>query len=323
MSKIYKALWLDDKPDPLMIDVALTHGIIIKHFKSNQEGFSYLAQHLSEVDAVILDAISFQHQWQDPGTESIRALDEALSKLAELRHKKNLPYFILSGQPNLKSEQDATSRYENFYAKSEDEQQLFDDLKTKVDAQEERQLRYDYAPAFEACVSAVVSEKAGRKLLEALLACKNPQANHQDDTTFTTLRIIIDEVFSAAIRHQLLPRECAPGGNVNLSNCAKLLSGSSTPISATHRAVLASRLLPNILVIPVQTCLGLTSTASHADQIGTIADLTSYRQTIRTPYLLIALTHQVMDLLVWFKTLVFDSSRLIRSQTTWTITIRR
>jgi len=325
----YRVLWIDDEYQQLTAfsKLALLNDIVLVPFQSTEEGMAYLAANMNTINAVLLDAMAFQKKGQEEGTESRKALYEAWEQITALgsAHQKPLPRFVLTGQLSLLRDTGFQEQYEGFFRKgsSEENQRLFGAIKQAIDDLPQAQLRHRYAPAFAACTPDVVSEKAGRMLLEVLQAIDNPQTNHQDDTKFNTLRIIIDEVFAAAIRHQLLPAQCVSRGEINQRNCSDILSGKPKKVSDTEVATPATTLLPAILATAVNTCLDLTSTASHGDRVNTTSALAGLRQTVRTPYLLVALTHQIMDLLVWFNTLRLDTDRLARHQGAWTISAAR
>ena len=322
MSKLYKVLWIDDDHDTWGADLkgeAFDNGIQLVGFASVEEGFEHLRQYLPTFDAVLLDAMAFELKGQKPGTESERSLDLAREKLASL--ERVLPWLVLTGQPDLHGSASFNHRYERYYRKGEDEEikRLFTDIKNKIEAQPEHQLRARYADAFAACTNQVVSEVACRLLVKVLQVVETPQSNHDDDSQFNNLRKIVEEIFIAALRHQLLPSECIPRGKVNIANCVTFFSGEPTKVSDIQRALPRARLLPRALVQAVHAYTNLTSSGSHSAGLDNPNNLVELRQRVRTPYLLAALTYQILDLLVWFKSVVEDPLALRTYQNAWII----
>ena len=323
MPKIYSVLWIDDEFEELgpLADQAARIAIKLVGFASVEAGFEELEKDLSRYDAILLDAKSFEKKNQVRGTEHERALDQARDKIMALKHKKFFPYFVFTGQKGLQNDSSFTRRYEGQYFKkgSPDEtERLFAAIKQEVDAQPETQLRHRYAPAFAACTSQYAGERAGRLLYEMLAALHEPELTHGDDLAFNTLRQILEELFIAACNHGLLPPECLTHGKVNITNSGQLLAGKTVKVSNTQQAKLHSALLPEVLADLIETLVSLTSNGSHAAAPVASSRLISLRQSVRTPYLQAALTYQILDLLVWFKALLDDATKM--AQADWHLT---
>lgn len=314
----YNVLWLDDKFEEYgdFVNEAKFSDIVLKGFKSFESGFAHLEQNIFAYDAVLLDAMFFEYEDQVDGMDTVVALRKAINRLAELRGKRNIPYFIQSGQPGYQKDKQLRSAFsERYYDKSNpnDSTALFKDIKREADAQLETQMRHRYADAFAACTSQYAGERAGRLLYEALAAVHKPELTHGDDLAFNTLRQILEEVFMAACSHNLLPPECLANGKVNITNSGQLLSGKTVKVSNTHQAKLHDALLPEALADLIYTVISLTHNGSHAAAPATSSRLISLRQSVRTPYLQAALTYQILDLLVWFKVLLDDTTTAART----------
>ncbi|MFC6223928.1 hypothetical protein ACFP2F_11810 [Hymenobacter artigasi] len=319
---MYRVLWIDDEFDKLteLVGHAIDNDITLVGFSSVEAGFEHLRQNLSRYDAILLDAKSFEKKGQQSGTESIRALSEARDQINALRYEKYFPYFVLTGQKGLQDDETFGQQY-TFFRKGSlaETEALFAAIKTAVDEQPESQLRSRYQPAFAACTDQFVSEKAGRLLAKVLAVVEKPQSNHDDDTQFNNLRKIVEGVFHAAQRFGILPAECIPRGEVNLANCTEFLSGKRIQVSSQLYAVPRSALMPKLLGQATRVFLDLTSSGSHEDGPATSSNLLELRQRVKTPYLLAALTYQVMDLLVWFKDFVSDPNALSTHRNAWTL----
>ena len=323
---MYRVLWIDDNPPKGFVGDALDADIQIMHFRSNQKGFAYLEQHLADFDAVLLDAISFEREDQVAGTEHERALGKALQKLAELSHRKYFPSFILTGQEKLVSDSSFGESYENYYQKGgDDEDRLFNDIKKAVDELPETKLRHRYAPAFAACSKQLLGENAGSLLIKVLQGLEKPSTDHDDDSLFNTLRKLVEAFLYAAHRQQLLPDQCLKGSEVNLTAAYYFFaSASGQPMNPPHggdSVKLRQATLPKILTESLRTLIELTSNGSHYQQNALITQgqrqeakiqLQTLRETVRTPYLLAALTYQLLDLLVWLKEVV-DKPALLQA----------
>lgn len=310
--KTYKILWIDDQYETLdnFQLKAERNGILLEGFKSFEEGFAYLDSHLNEFSGVLLDARFFSSRDDEPGDETLTGLSLAVSRLDQLHTSEKLPWFILSGQADLERNSFFSETYGKHYVKFNEvsEQALFVAIKDAADKLVHTRMRHQYADAFAACTSRYAGERAGRLLYDVLAALHEPQLTHGDDLAFNTLRQILEEVFMAACSHGFLPPECIANGKVNITNSGQLLSGKPVKVSNTQQAKLHNSLMPEVLADLIDTLVSLTHNGSHAATPATSSRLIALRQSVRTPYLQAALTYQILDLLVWFKTLLDDTT---------------
>jgi hypothetical protein len=335
MLKIYKVLWIDDEFEQLtaLVTHGIRHNIHLTGFTSVEAGFESLRQNLSQYDAILLDAKSFERKNQVRGTEHERALDQARDEIMSLKHEKVFPFFVFTGQKGLQNDESFRHRYEGKYFKkgSQDEtERLFAAIKAAVDEQPETQLRDRYAPAFAACTNQVVGEHAGRLLVKVLQAIEKPQANHDDDTHFNTLRKLVEAFLYATHRHQVLPIQCLTDSKVNFTYSQIFFSGKAVRRHDGSDGVQAKRpIMPAVLSDSLRNLVELTNNGSHFledPQITTLQRLEAkeklfqLRQKVKTPYLLASLTYQLLDLLAWFKALLDDPALAsYQGEGAWTI----
>ncbi|MBC6612409.1 hypothetical protein H8B15_15910 [Hymenobacter sp. BT507] len=328
----YQVLWIDDEYKTLQgfSTLARANGITLIPFQSTEEGIRYLSAHISTVNAVLLDAMAYQKAGQQEGTESRKALYEAWEQITALSsaHQKPLPRFILTGQPSLLQDAGFQEQYEGFFRKgsSDETQRLFAAIKEAIDGLPDVQLRYRFAPAF-ACADQLLGPTASSLLLKVLREIERPAATHDDDSSFNTLRQLVEAFLLATHRQQLLPAQCLKGHEVNLTAASIFLSGQQmNPPHGGDSVKLSQPSLPKILADSLRTLIELTSNGSHYqhDQKITSTEretakqqLRVLRQTVKTPYLLTSLTYQLLDLLVWLKSVIDDTALLQTHQNNW------
>jgi hypothetical protein len=330
----YRVLWIDDQYVELdaFSKLALLNGITLVPFQSTEEGIAYLSDNMDTINAVLLDAMAYQKAGQQEGTESRKALYEAWEQITALSsaHQKPLRRFILTGQPSLLQDASFQEQYEGFFRKgsSDETKRLFAAIKEAIDSLPDVQLRYRFAPAF-ACTDHLLGSNASQLLLKVLKEVESPAVNHDEDSSFNTLRQLAEAFLLATHRHQLLPDQCLKGNEVNLTASSIFFSGQlMNPPHGGDSVKLSKPSLPKILADSLRMLIDLTSNGSHYQQDQKITrnereaakqQLQVLRQTVKTPYLLAALTYQLLDLLAWLKTVVNDAALLKDHQNDWQI----
>lgn len=169
----YRVLWIDDEFEKLthFIINADNNGIDIDAYKSNEEAFQILDKNLEIYDGIILDARFFDSKDQVKGTEDLTALKRSIERINQYKSRKDLPYFILTGQKSVLSNEDFEELFGEIYRKSsrEDVGRLFQDIKIAAEKSPIRQLRTNNPDIFEIFSLDYLSLEDEKQLLELLL----------------------------------------------------------------------------------------------------------------------------------------------------------
>ena len=328
--KTYKILWLDDQYDKLenIAWKAEKQGILLEGFKSYEEGFAYLEAHLNDFSGVLLDALFFAKRDDGDGDESPMGLGQAVQRLAELKARKPLPWFILSGQPDLERNSFFLGTYGQHFVKfnEESEQALFAAIKDGADRLIHTQLKHQHTDVFAVCTAAGIGEGAAPLLLQILEYLNDPTGKPDADTYLNQLRQLVEALLYAAHRHGLLPNECVRQGQVNLTWSGRFYAGKDVIVPNECVVLATNSFLPPVLSASLLSLIELTSNGSHYQQDAQIsADtrqvakmrLEQLRQRVRTPYLLTSLTYQLLDILVCFKSVLDSPAELTKYQGKW------
>lgn len=151
MSK-YKILWIDDKWEEMdsFKDVCELpkHGMEIVPCKYSVDGMRLFEKHLEEWSGVILDAKVLMDK--DSKLDQLKGLTYSLKKIHELSHKREVPYYIFTGQPDTTSGTAfAEEHYEHYYEKDHDEEKLIEDIKRNADELGNTQIVHKYQTVFD------------------------------------------------------------------------------------------------------------------------------------------------------------------------------
>jgi hypothetical protein len=317
----YKVLWIDDDCNTTgrdFIGQAEQDDVDITAFESHEEGITFLEKNINDFHAVILDA-KVKNKKDDTviGLEGLKA---SRDRLIELNNKKDLPYFIFTGQPDYQTNELFKQSYGDFYIKGTDNERIIEDIIQRIEQKEDYILKKDYQKVFQICSEKYIGVEAQKPLFNILSSIRNPNKEFNDELYFTQIRIILEYMYRSAHRYGLLHDACIPNGKVNLVESSLFLAGKET----LHLNVKSTKShFPKLIADSAQSIIYITGAASHTSDpdIKNNINLSEYRKLIKTPYLLYNLTFQLMDILVWYKEYVDTNSNIEINKSFWNYTI--
>lgn len=291
----YNILWIDDDHETFggTKGRAKRHGINLIAFKSLNGGMSELERNYPFYDGVLLDAKFFENEDDSKGSEDTYNVHRAKERLLQL--KKKFEVFIFTGQAEAYEDRTFKKAFTKIYKKGSDEEteRLFADIKRAAASQEDTQIRHAYKRVFEVCTEKYIGEFAGQDILYLL------KINNESDVdkNLSTIRDIVQDIFSAFQKFNLLPNEFV-NPSVSLNGSCKFLAGTSKDGSyfiekgfkhhnETH--------LPKQISYYLKNILSVTQPGSHRSAID------SHVRTVKTHFLMKSVLYQLMDVLVWFK----------------------
>lgn len=328
MSKTYNVVWFDDEHSNLrnLINDAWNQDIILTPFATFEEGAAYLKANLSQVDAVLLDAHFFYSTAQTTYHEYSQILDafQAANKLlAQLSNQRHLPSFILSGQTDYEDNGTFKGLFGRHYRKSSptDVSELWQEIKRQADEAPLTHLRHRYSDAFAAFSREHLSEEASKHLLDTLAFIHDPHAVGDGEAYFNRLRKVMEAFCGAAKRRGLLPNECFKDGKPVLAWISRYLSGMvvSKEAGAARTFKMSQYWFPSRLADSFYAILKVTNSASHlaSEQQAARDLLAQTKPYLNTPYLLVSLTYQLLDLLIWYRAYATAHSDRAANGATW------
>lgn len=318
----YRVLWFDDEWEEIrhIIEMAKLNNIVIQPVDNASDGIAILRRDLEKFDAVIVDGL-FHKTKGAKGDPTDDALNEVGKFFLEEKKRKEIPWFILSGQRRIdwsKNSNALVFKAGKVYDKLEnsDLEALWAQLKKEADNQLDTQTRHNFYQVFDALTFFEIPPSQEKHLLDILKSISNPGIQLQDTLYFTQLRIILEQLFRAANKQGLLHDKCIENGKVNLSESSLFLSGESTK----HLNVKCRTAhFPKIISDAVRSIIFISGSASHTvegDQDKQI-NLQELRKTNPTPYLLYSLTFQLFDIIIWFKSYCLHNPDVAANKMLW------
>ncbi|MFW5983295.1 MAG: hypothetical protein ACOCQ4_02250 [bacterium] len=289
----YKVLWIDDefKTQKDFIGYAEQEDINITAFESHEEGIQHLEKDLDAFHAVILDAKVLQNQ--NDTRPGLNGLTASRDKLIQLNEKVYLPWFIFTGQPDYTDSRDFREIFGDFYIKGTDNEILLNDLKEAIEQKEEFILQKKYEAVFEVCTPEYHLEDIRSRVMETLKSLEVSPAAKNTRDLFNPLRKIIEQLFAAFNKFELLPDEVHKG-NGSINKSCNFLSGKNDDYE------LHAEILPPVITRTLWNSLQIIQDASHADEKLHLK-VDEHVQKLNTDFLHKSVVYQLLDVLVWFK----------------------
>lgn len=303
--KFYKVLWIDDEHEGMsgFKGDAKVNGIQLVPYKSLNKGVSELKKNYQIYDGVLLDAKFFENEDDVKGSEDTRNVHRFKEELLILTTKKSFEVFVLTGQAEAYEDKTFKQSFKNVYRKGIDEDivALFNDIKNAGNKLRDTQLRHEYNRVFDVCTERYIGEHAADNLLELL------KHNGYETSGFNQIRKMIEDLFRAFHKYDLLPSEFVQPNNVAISPSSRFLCGkkqkdTTQPIYKKYR-LNEDAVLPHQIANYFESILKVTQPGSHRSYID------AHVSTLKTPYLFKSVLYQLMDVMIWFKQYVDDEPK--------------
>lgn len=283
MSK-YKILWIDDKWEELSFFKRVCelpeNGFEVVTCTNAEEGMEIFEAHLEEWSGVILDAKVFKGKGDE--VDRLAGLTYSLDKINELKHKRNVPYYIFTGQPDTASGTAFAEQYEGrYYEKDKDEDKLVADIKSNADEMANTQIIHRHQVVFDTW------PESRSELLRLLKVMETEDWNN--NSFFNDIRKVLSDVMFRLY-------DCGYCSVVhdgsNIGECSKALG---SPIMTD--------IIPVYIQRSLHTCVEVTNPGSHRSECDTAV------KDGRAPYLIRSLTFDLLNILYWCKDLPPERDR--------------
>lgn len=309
-----KLLLIDDewKEKPDIIGEFEQEGFYVKAFESHEEGIEHLKQNLHSYVAVILDA-KVKNKKDDTHANLI-GLTASRDYLEKLNETQYLPYFIYTAQPDGYDWVTFEQLYGDYYVKGTDNEQLFADIRDRIENKKEYILRRKYNVPFEVCTDRYIGDEAAKTLMNALVIMEYGPLPTNFEELLTPIRKVGERLFGGFNKLGFLPDEVLKGqGWINKSGSFLMGEHSS------YR--LRNPILSPVISFLLRSFLAITQDVSHTDTPGTLklkAD--AHLREFPTPYLYSVAVFQLLEILIWFKRFADENPDVAKNKSRWEAT---
>lgn len=291
MSKKYNVIWIDDEYDKqdAFIDYCKALDIDLVPYKVASQGLKALEDDISYWDAVILDAkVYCDSEDEVASLKGLRKCYDAIKRLS-VQRKKEIPYFISTGQPDLCSDDNFRDLFGDFYIKEIDDDRLLADLKSEADKQFETQMHHKYSDAF-----GLFSDNH-QELMRIIKIYEDN--DHRNTSFFNDLRKLLS---------WLLVKYCSVHG------IGKAYDGDEAITLSQAKGFLSSLkntgLVPYYIVKAIESCEYVAQNGSHSKIEGKNSDqnallVDDHTKNGLNPYIIPAAFMEFLSIVTWALTL--------------------
>jgi len=274
--KKYKILWIDDQWEELSSfkDLCeLVHDIEVIPCRYAVEGMKLFEEHLQSWSAVILDAKVLMNA--DNEVAGLKGLQHSVNRIHELSLKRYVPTFILTGQPDLFSNETFSEVYGKFYEKAKDEEQLICDIKQAADQLVVTQIRKKYGNILE------IWPERESEIINILSTLE--LGNSKNSTCLNEIRKMLEDVMERISQSGLLLVNYT---STNLAECSRFLGQKWLQV-----------LIPIYIQRSIHSCVEMCNPGSHR------TDLEMAIKEGRAPFVLNSTIFELLNILYWCKNL--------------------
>lgn len=288
MSK-YKILWIDDKWEEMSSFKELCehpkNGFEVVTCTNSEEGMELFEKLLEEWSGVILDAKVFKGK--DSKVDTLSGLWPSINTINKLSYRREVPYYIFTGQPDTKSGSSfAEEHKEHYYEKEVDDDKLIEDIKKNAESLHETQIIHKHQIVFD------IWPESKHDLLRILKALDNEE--WKNNSLLNDIRKIMSDVMNRFY-------EC---GILSLKHDSSNLAACSIQVGQRYM----ERLIPVYVQRAIHTCVEITNPGSHRSTTDSVVI------NGEAPYLIRSLIYNMLDILFWAKDLPPKSMKEITAR---------
>ena len=301
---MYNILWIDDEWDKMkafQLNCKEEYGLILEPFRTRKAGMEALDKDLDHWQAVLLDAKMFDENENERA--SLEGLRKAKQHLDELKWKKNIPYFISTGKPDLISNSVFEASFGKFYVKETDDDQLIQDILYDIENSYIIQVQHMYEDVFDALESLKIKNVTETIFTDILIPlhypAKNP--NFRPVHHFNQLRQVLEYLFRACNKVGLIPDQCMAGTNINLNQCSLYLAGKNATKACVRYGEPGEKIIPEYIEAFIRSILDFGNTHSHTVELSEEdqSKIEAIFRSKKSKYIVFGLTMQIFEVIIW------------------------
>lgn len=311
---MYKVLWIDDEWKTMapFSDLCLEkYEINLVGYTTRKEGIKALKDDFDNWDAILLDA-----KMKDESEEEVARLTglaRSLEEIHKLSGKRDIPYFISTGQTGLMDDQTFKEQYGSFYVKDTDDERLIADMLKAMSDQPGRQIKNLYSDIFDAIDNLGMNKESEVILKDILKPLHFPefQKVFKPKLYYNQIRQLMEYIFRACNTANIIPKEfIETKKGVNLNQCSIYLAGKNADIIGFRYGGEGDRIVPPHIENIIRMVLEFGSCYSHTvqytkltkDEEQTLEDYIRHEENSK--YIIFGFALLVCELISWFDNFV-------------------
>jgi hypothetical protein len=306
-----KVLWLEDEIEKIeaFIDRTYMDGIEMVHKNTANNFIAELNTNTHEYDVVILDVMGVVDSLEEK--PSSKAFKVAYEAVLGLKHKKDIPFFVLSAQLT-KDENQGLKEYigdTNVYIKSKDEDRLIENIKAAIIELPDYILRNKYADILTAFNENQLGKKHYERIFNLIKWVESTEDIDNSEDQLTRIRKIIEAIFQSLGKYGLVPTE--------ITNTQGWLNGTSLFLANKHSVYQQiEQYIHPTASDAVFRLLNIIQDGSHAEG-GLRLRVDEYIQSNKSDYLFKSCIFLLFDIIIWYKNMCERFQDVEVNKTLW------
>lgn len=308
-----KVLWFDDQYKDLeqFKIQAENQGFLLEGYESAEEGIKALEKKYEAFDLILLDGLFYEKKIK--GSVDARGIGKVIGKIMELNTKKNIPFFVLSGQDKFTKQDNTLLTAYNIkpYDKKNpaDLMKLFQDMKEVVKNLPDHQIKFRHAKLLDVCSDDLLGFDNYLRLFELVKQIEEKTKIDGGEKILNEIRKIIEGLFEVLGKYQIIPNEIiGKKGWVN---------GSSLFLAGIHKDYdYKEKIVPKIISNNIYRLLEIIQDGSHAySELKFKVD--NHIKNSESDYFFRSNVYLLFDILLWFKEFIIDNQNIEKNKNKW------
>jgi hypothetical protein len=245
---------------------------------------------------------------EKPSSKAFKAAYEAV---LNLKHKKNIPYFVLSAQLS-KDENQGLKEYigdTNVYIKSKDEQRLLDSIKSAIIDLPDYNLRNKYSDILTLFNDNQLGKKHYERIFKLIKWVESSSEIDNSEDQLTRIRKILEAIFHSLSKQGLVPAE--------IISDQGWLNRTSLFLSNKHSGFIQIEpFIHPTVADSIFRLLNIIQDGSHAEG-GLKLRVDEYIQLNQSDYLFKSCIYLLFDIIIWFKNICEQFQDIELNKSRW------
>lgn len=222
----FNVLMFDDRIEEMndFLQLAKINRFVVTPVNNTEKGLEILNEKFHRFEGIILDAKSFENKNAVKGTETVRALRNAINGIKEIcrKNEKQIPFCVYTGHMDLMGE--AWEKDLIIFEKSVQQEEMFAFLRSRAAETKEASIveaNYDVFALWDECD---FDTKHKGALIKIFLN-EHSENSGVIKTELSNIRPILEGLFWHLYMNGYLIEEVVNRRSINLESCVRLLSG--------------------------------------------------------------------------------------------------
>ena len=313
----YNIVWFDDEFNTSLEAIKMQFDdslIAYEGFESAEEGIKYIQSNHHKIDAIVIDGNFFRNKEDNAIDDTGKALNMVVDVLKEIKFKKDIPYFVLSGKVNFRERRNQIVDIldiEKVYDKLNDDDlaELCNVIIEKSNTSLIGSLKIRYHDVFVICAEDKLGEECFEKISCLAQSLDNLSLAGTSEDLFLPIRKLLEKLFVKLSKIEVIDPE--------LVSQKGWINGSSYFLSNRHASYESKIDVHPIIQDGIFRLLNIIQDSAHAEG-GLKMKVDEYCNQFRSNYLYKSSVYLLFEILTYFGKYIDENQDMILNRSRWT-----